>query len=268
MMEEIESEELVQSLNEFMAVFQKDIAPYTVQIATNLTTQYQRLIKVDPIIEIISELKQKNDKVDFNEEDGESTLAAVGVVSAICNIVSAAKNDPANLQKLQAIVYPILMHGLTPDGIDVVEDCLNCINLLIYYGAPKSYLIAPEMWSLLPQMMYIVAGRDDDLDGGFGFEFLNSAANCIQNYIAKDPKTLLTTGQGQTFSYLELIFKFLQRILVVNAASAHKMDGIVAMKIIISLMENLQGMMDHALPQFVIVLLTELKQAKSTDLKA
>jgi hypothetical protein len=32
---------------------------------------------------------------------------------------------------------------------------------------------------LLPQMMYIVAGRDDDLDGGFGFEFLNFAANCI-----------------------------------------------------------------------------------------
>jgi hypothetical protein len=36
--------------------------------------------------------------VDFNEDDGESTLAAVGVVSAICNIVNAAQNDPANLQ--------------------------------------------------------------------------------------------------------------------------------------------------------------------------
>lgn len=147
-----------------------------------------------------------------------------------------------------AIVYPILMHGLTPDGMDVVEDCLNCINLLIYYGTPKGTTIAPEMWSLLPQMMYIVAGRDDDLDGGFGFEFLNFAANCVQNYIAKDPKTLLTQGAGQTMTYLELLFKFVQRILVVNAAGAHKMDGIVAMKIIISLMENLQGMIDHALP--------------------
>lgn len=38
MMEEIESEDLVQSLNEFMSVFQNDIAPFTVQIATNLTT--------------------------------------------------------------------------------------------------------------------------------------------------------------------------------------------------------------------------------------
>jgi hypothetical protein len=36
--EEIESEDLVQSLNEFMTVFQNDIAPFTVQIATNLTS--------------------------------------------------------------------------------------------------------------------------------------------------------------------------------------------------------------------------------------
>jgi hypothetical protein len=49
-------------------------------------------------------------------------------------------------------------------------------------------------------------------------------------------------------TYLELLFKFVQRILVVNSAGAHKLDGIVAMKIIISLMENLQGMINHALP--------------------
>lgn len=81
--EEIESEELVHSLSEFMIVFQDDIAPYCVQLATNLTSQYQRLIQVS-----------------FEEDDGESTLAAVGCVSAICRIVEAAKNDPANLQQL------------------------------------------------------------------------------------------------------------------------------------------------------------------------
>lgn len=124
-----------------MTVFQDDIAPYTVQLATNLTSQYQRLIQVT-----------------FEEDDGESTLAAVGCVSAICRIVEAAKNDPANLQQLQQIVYPILMHGLTPEGMDVTEDCLQCLNMLVYYGTPKGYSIAPAMWKLLPQLMYMVAG--------------------------------------------------------------------------------------------------------------
>lgn len=35
--EEVDSEELVQSLSDFMLIFQDDIAPYTVQLATNLT---------------------------------------------------------------------------------------------------------------------------------------------------------------------------------------------------------------------------------------
>lgn len=49
-------------------------------------------------------------------------------------------------------------------------------------------------------------------------------------------------------TYLELLFKFLQRILVVNSNGAHKLDGIIAMKVLISLMENMPGMIDHALP--------------------
>jgi hypothetical protein len=96
--------------------------------------------------------------------------------------------------------------------------------------------------------MYMVAGQDGDIDGGYGFEFLGLASICVQNFIAKDSKTLLTIGEGQTMSYLELIFKFLQRILVVNANGNAKLDGIIAIKVMICLMENLPGMIDHALP--------------------
>jgi hypothetical protein len=196
--------------------------------------------------------------VGFDEDDGESTLAAVGCVQAICRIVDAAKNDQANLQELQKIVYPILMHGLTPDGMDVVEDCLHCINMLVYYGTPKGQCIPVEMWTLLPQVMYMVAGSVDDVDGGYGFEYLNLASPIVQNFIAKDPATFMTVGPEQTMTYLDLTFKFIQRLLVVNSNGAHKLDGINAMKVLIALMENMPGMIDHKLPEFVGMLLAEL----------
>ena len=69
-------------------------------------------------------------------------------------------------------------------------------------------------------------------------------------------------------TYLELIFKFIQRILVINSNGMHKLDGIIAMKIICALMENLPGMIDAALPQFVGMLLAELKNALESDPKA
>lgn len=69
-------------------------------------------------------------------------------------------------------------------------------------------------------------------------------------------------------TYLELVFKFVQRVLVVNSNGMHKLDGIIAMKIIITLMENLPGAIDHALPQFVGMLLAELKNAFESDPQA
>lgn len=89
--------------------------------------------------------------------------------------------------QLQSVIYPILMHGLTPDGLDAIEDDLDCIALILYYGNQ----VTPEMWKLYPHMLHIVAGNDTDIDGGFGHEYLTQVVTCVQNYIAKDPITFL-----------------------------------------------------------------------------
>jgi hypothetical protein len=78
------------------------------------------------------------------------------------------------LMKLQSVIYPILMHGLTPDGLDAIEDGLDCIALILYYGNQ----VTPEMWKLYPHMLHIVAGNDNDVDGGFGHEYLAQVVTC------------------------------------------------------------------------------------------
>jgi hypothetical protein len=82
------------------------------------------------------------------------------------------------------------MHSLTPDGLDAIEDGVDCIAMLLYYGSQ----VGLELWKLYPQMLYIVGGNPGDVDGGFAFEYLNNVATCIQNYIAKDPQTFLSIG--------------------------------------------------------------------------
>jgi hypothetical protein len=52
------------------------------------------------------------------------------------------------------------------------------------------------MWFLYPQLLHIVAGQPGDVDGGYAFEYLSAAVTVIQNYIAKDPQTFLSTGQN------------------------------------------------------------------------
>jgi hypothetical protein len=55
-------------------------------------------------------------------------------------------------------------------------------------------------------------------------------------------------GEGQTATYIELTFNFINRVLAINKNSDHKLDGIVAMKILIAMLENLSGKIDQALP--------------------
>lgn len=80
------------------------------------------------------------------------------------------------------------MYCLTPDGIDSIEEGIECLAMLLYHGNN----IGPNLWRLFPHMLYIVAGKPGDEDGGYAFEYLNNVATCVQNYIAKDPKTFLT----------------------------------------------------------------------------
>ncbi len=110
-------------------------------------------------------------------------------------------------------------------------------------------------------MMFVTGGNDDDVDGGFAFEMLGQAVICIQNFIAKDPQTFLSVGEGQTETYFELTVKFVRRMMVVNSNSQHKQDGITTLRVLVSIFENLCGQIDAALPMLVGMLLAEIKMA-------
>lgn len=172
-MSEIDSEELVGALEEIVKHFKDDIGPYALELSQQLVQNYQRLIQVT-----------------VEEDDGESALAAVGCVTAIRRILDSIKDNKDLLIRIQALVFPILMHGLTPDGLDAIEDGLDCIALLVY-NSEKGRL-SPDMWKLYPQLLYVVCGDQNDPDGGYGFEYLSQIAVSLQNYISKDPDTFLT----------------------------------------------------------------------------
>ena len=86
-----------------------------------------------------------------------------------------------------------------------------------------------------------MCGEENDPEGGYGFEYLAQIAVSIQNYIAKDPQTFLSLGEGQTQTFIAMTFKYINRVLEINRGSSHKLDGIVAMKVLIAMLENLQN---------------------------
>ena len=191
----------------------------------------------------------------------ERELAAAGCVTAIRRILEALNKDRAGLAQVLPIILPIMMHSLTPDGLEAIEEGLDCINIFIYYGCTPETKVPECLWKILPMMMYVVVGGENDMDGGYGFEYLQQVAICLQNFIAKDPATLMTVMEGQTETFFELIVKFIQRILVINSSSAQKMDGITILRVLITIFESMPGQIEAALPTLVGMLLAEIKMA-------
>lgn len=60
-----------------------------------------------------------------------------------------------------------------------------------------------------------------------------------------------------------MAMRFIQRVLIINSNSSEKIDGIVAMKVVIALLENMQGQIDQYFERMLEILLAELINANN-----
>jgi hypothetical protein len=58
--------------------------------------------------------------------------------------------------------------------MDAIEDALDCIALLLYYGPQGT--ISLSMWKLFPQLLFVICGDENDPEGGYAFEYLAQIA--------------------------------------------------------------------------------------------
>jgi hypothetical protein len=54
---------------------------------------------------------------DVKEDGGESAIAAVGCMAALTRIIKSCKNNAELLARLEQIVYPVLEHSFSEEGI-------------------------------------------------------------------------------------------------------------------------------------------------------
>lgn len=106
------------------------------QLATQLTSKYQSLVSED----------------NGEDDDGveERLLAAAGCITAIRRILEALNKDKVQLGLVLPIIYPLLVHSLTPDGLDAIDEGLDCINIFVYYACDAEHRVPNELWKLLP----------------------------------------------------------------------------------------------------------------------
>ena len=152
LMTEIESEDLVNALEEIVNLYSDDIGPFALQLTEQLMNSYHRLVQTSP-----------------DDDDGECALAAQGCVVTIRRIIDSVSKNQELLGKIEELALPMLMFCLTPDGMDSIDDALDCITMMLYHGGK----VTPRMWKVYSHLLYLICGDEKDPDGGYGFEYIS-----------------------------------------------------------------------------------------------
>ena len=107
--------------------------------------------------------------------------------------------------QIEEVIYSVLIHSLTKDGNDAVEEGVDCIITLIHHGY-KDKKISPGIWRLYPQLLHICVASEAEKEGGLGFEIVGQICIAIKNFISRDPDGLLVVGEAQKKTNLELTY--------------------------------------------------------------
>lgn len=181
-----------------------------------------------------------------DENFGESELGAMGCVTTIKKIFESVRHKHDLLLKLEKVCFKVFAHSTTPDGSDGIEESMECETMIMYYADHLS----EEMWTLVPHLFKIVTGTEEEIEGGFGFEYFNSMVDFFRNLIRLGKDQLWERKIGEQ-TYFDLIVKNLYRVVEISKTGYSDSDAILAFRVFNSLLENLPGKLDTYIPHFL-----------------
>lgn len=186
LMDIIDNEGIVSSLENIVLNFSAEIVPYAQQLASYLANIFHKYCT------------KQNQGLDDSDDDGEAELAASGCLEAIKRILNSPLSDDAYLQ-MEPIIIPILNFSLSESGCDFVNEALEMLNLILY---KRKHGLTPALWFYYPVLSYIIIGIPQEVDvrqypnlteeqygllegckKDWGSEFMGNMIGSFKNYI-------------------------------------------------------------------------------------
>lgn len=235
LMNEVENEDLVFTLETIVDKFGEEMAPYAIGLCRNLAAAFWKCMN-----------SSEND----DEVDDSSALAAVGCLRAISTILESVNRLPHLFVEIEPTLLPIMKKMLTTDGQEVFEEVLEIVSYMTFY----SPTISLEMWTLWPLMM--------DALGDWAIDYFENILVPLDNYVSRSTAHFLTCKDPD---YQQSLFKMLSSIM--SDKNMEDSDIIPAPKLIEVVFQNCKGQVDQWLEPYLRMTIERLRRAEKPYLK-
>lgn len=230
LMNEIESDDLVATLESLIDKFGAEMAPYSVALCQRLTESFMKLYK----------------SADENEEDDTAASAALECLMALRSLLRGVRNMPQIYAQINPIMIHMFNEVLNDNSIEYFEELLRLLTFCTFYGD-----VAP-MWPTFP-LMYTA----HDL---WATDYIADMVPPIDNFISRGTETFLTGP------YLDMTMNMYKKS--VGDLSSDEMEAGQATELIESVLHNCRGRVDRVIPDIIAVAVKRLSsEIDSKDFK-
>ncbi|KAM1049950.1 hypothetical protein TB2_031283 [Malus domestica] len=235
LMNEVENEDLVFTLETIVDKFGEEMAPYALGLCQNLAAAFWRCMNT----------AEADDDV-----DNPGALAAVGCLRAISTILESVSRLPHLFVQVEPTLLPIMRRMLTTDGQEVFEEVLEIVSYMTFF----SPTISLDMWSLWPLMMEALAE--------WAIDFFPNILVPLDNYISRGTAQFLTCKEPD---YQQSLWNMIAAIM----ADKNMEDGDIepAPKLIQVVFQNCRGQVDQWVEPYLRITVERLRRSEKPYLK-
>ncbi|XP_059277351.1 importin beta-like SAD2 [Lycium ferocissimum] len=235
LMNEVENEDLVFTLETIVDKFGEEMAPYALGLCQNLAAAFWKCINMAEAEE---------------EADDPGALAAVGCLRAISTILESVSRLPHLFIHIEPTLLPIMRRMLTTDGQEVFEEVLEIVSYMTFF----SPTISMEMWSLWPLMMEALAD--------WAIDFFPNILVPLDNYISRSTAHFLTCKDPD---YQQSLWNMISSVM----GDKNLEDGDIepAPKLIQVVFQHCKGQVDHWVEPYIRITIERLRRADKPYLK-
>ncbi|KAJ0683186.1 putative importin-beta domain, armadillo-like helical, exportin-2, central domain-containing protein [Helianthus annuus] len=234
LMNEVENEDLVFTLETIVDKFGEEMAPYAVGLCQNLAATFWKCM---------------NTEAD-DEADDPGALAAVGCLRAISTILESVSKLPHLFAHVEPTLLPIMRRMLTTDGQEVFEEVLEIASYMTFF----SPTISMDMWSLWPLLMEALAE--------WAIDFFSNILVPLDNYISRSTVHYLTCKEPD---YQQSLWNMLSNIM--NDRNLEDNDIDPAPKLIAVVLQNCRGQVDQWVEPYIRITVERLHRTERPFLK-
>ncbi|KAL5072074.1 hypothetical protein RYX36_022961, partial [Vicia faba] len=229
LMNEVENEDLVFTLETIVDKFGEQMAPYALGLCQNLAAAFWRCM---------------NSAEADDEADDPGALAVVGCLRAISTILESVSRLPHLFVQVEPTLLPIMQKMLTTDGQEVFEEVLEIVPYMTFFSPS----ISLEMWTLWPVMMEALAD--------WAIDFFPIP---LDNYISRGTAHFLTCKDPD---YQQSLWN-----MIMADKNKEDNDIVPAPKLIEVVFQNCRGRVEHWVEPYLRITIERLNRTEKSYLK-